>query len=485
MHALQEDGGIPESNGIYGNGGQQGSYGFGPAAGPGAGAQPFTQPFAPQLQAPQHHHPAHSHAPSAGAAGAQQSDWQQQQLQQALSSLFPQQRQQQQQQAQQQPIGLAAQPAGLAPPAGLPVRGQQDSNQLLQATIAALQSAPPGTLSSPAVQSLLSSLLGGALGGALAAGLGQQAPAAPAPPAPAQWGSLLPLSQPAALPPGRAAAPGGNALQQLVALLQQPAPGRSASAPVHPQPQPSNPVTASALLSALGAGAAQSQPAARPAAAARAGSGSLDVLAVAADGKLGGAAGSPGAAPSKPASAQQDTDGWGDSGGDSQGEEDDDLADFLEPGAQLPPRAGAAATAHPPAAAAPLPLAPAVAPPAASQAPAVQPPAATAASAPPAAEPQLEPLERQLLAALPDLRETAGLLRQAAAQLQSHLLAQRLLKERTAALGAHLPGSCQLLGVNAGGRLPEGCACRAIDCSPAADDALHGSGNDMRLLLSY
>ena len=445
---------------MYSHSGQQGPSGFGPAAGPGPGPQPYLQPFPQQLQGPQPNQ-AYAHAASTTAA-TPQPDWQQQQLQQALSTLFPQQQQQQ----QQQPASLAAQPAGVAQFGGLPLQGQQNSNQLLQATIAALQAAPPGTISSPAVQSLLTSLLGGALGGALAAGLHQQAQAAPAPPAPSQWGGLLALSQPAGSLAGQQAAPGGSTLQQLAALLEQPAIGRGVTAPVHPQPQPSNPTTTSALLSALGAGAAQSQPGSRPAAGRGAGSGSFDVRAAAADGGLGGAAAAaaPGAAasagtvPSKPSSAQQDIDGWG-SGGDSQGEDDEDLADFLEPGAQLPPRTGTLPPIHPSAAASPAPAAvatnPATAPPAATmQQPVAQPPTSTA---PPAVTAQLqaqpakvEQLEQQLLAALPDLQETATLLCKAAGQLQSHLLAQRLLKEHTASLGRQLPSSCQLLGVNAG-----------------------------------
>ena len=445
MCPLQDEGGVADSSGMYSNGGQQ-PFGFGPTAGAGAGPQPFSQSFAPQLPGPQSNSGVYAHAPAAGAAGSQHNWQQQQQLQQALSSLFPPQQPQQPQPQQPQPQLRQPQLAAL---------GQQDSNQLLQATIAALQAAPPGTLSSPAVQSLLSSLLGGALGGALAAGLGQSA-AAPAPRPPPQWGSSLPT--------GQHAAPGGSAMQQLAALLQQPAAGRPGLAPAHPQPQPSNPLTTSALLSALGASAsAQAQPA-RPAAA-RAGSGSLDVLAGAADIKLGRAAAaavptaaaSTGAAPAKPSPAQQDTDGWGDSGGDSQGDDDEDLADFLEPGAQLPPRAAAPTLqpprAVPPAPAAALPPAAAAAAAVASQGPTQQLPAAASSLV---AQLQAQPekadqLELQLLAALPDLRETAGLLRKAASQLQSHLLAQRLLKERTAQLGPKLPGSCQLLGVNAGG----------------------------------
>lgn len=446
---------MAESNGVYSHSNQQGPSGFAPAVEPGAGPQPFLQTFPQQLQGPQPNQ-AYAHAASATAATLQP-DWQQQQLQQALSSLFPQQQQQ-----QQQPASLAVQPAGVAQFGGLPLQGQQGSNQLLQATIAALQAAPPGTLSSPAVQSLLSSLLGGALGGALAAGLQQQAPT---PPAPSQWGGLLALSQPAGSLVEQQAAPGGGTLQQLAALLEQPAVGRGVAAPVHPQPQPSNPTTASALLSALGAGAAQSQPASRPAAGLGAGSASFVVRAAAVNGKLcgaaaaaaAGAAANTGTVPSKPSSAQQDVDGWC-SGGDSQGEDDEDLADFLEPGAMLPPKAGTLPP-HPSAAAPPAPVAvasnPATTAPAATmQLPVAQPPTSTA---PPAvtAQQQAQPakaeqLEQQLLAALPDLQETATLLRKAASQLQSHLLAQRLLKDHTASLGTQLPGSCQLLGVNAG-----------------------------------
>ncbi|PRW60912.1 4-amino-4-deoxy-L-arabinose transferase [Chlorella sorokiniana] len=80
-----------------------------------------------------------------------------------------------------------------------------------------------------------------------------------------------------------------------------------------------------------------------------------------------------------------------------------------------------------------------------------------------------EQLERQLLAALPDLRETASLLRKAAGQLQSHLLAQRLLKER--AQGAQLPGSCQLLGVNA--ELAELCCTTLLNLLD--DESSHGA----------
>lgn len=70
----------------------------------------------------------------------------------------------------------------------------------------------------------------------------------------------------------------------------------------------------------------------------------------------------------------------------------------------------------------------------------------------------MEDLEQQLLAALPDLSETASLLRTAAQQLQAHLLAQRLLRKEAAALAVQLPGACQLAGVNAGGRLGGRCA---------------------------
>ena len=55
-------------------------------------------------------------------------------------------------------------------------------------------------------------------------------------------------------------------------------------------------------------------------------------------------------------------------------------------------------------------------------------------------------LELQLVEALPDLSQTAALLRQAAGQLQAHLQAQHLLR----CSNASLSGVCQLQGVNAG-----------------------------------
>lgn len=59
-------------------------------------------------------------------------------------------------------------------------------------------------------------------------------------------------------------------------------------------------------------------------------------------------------------------------------------------------------------------------------------------------------LVRQLVAVLPDLSQTAALLRKAAEQLQAHLAAQRLLQGEAAPLAAQLPGARALAGPNAG-----------------------------------
>lgn len=448
MGALTQDDGSAESSGLYANGGlnhMHGGYGAPPGGGYGpAGSYGAPPPLYAQQQ---QYGPPQAYAPpsppmAAFAQPPQQQqgalDWQaQQQLQAALAALIPQ-----------------------AAPAPVPAPAPNLQHlQLLQTVLGVMQGAPAG-LNSPAVQGLLSSLLGSG------------PPPPPQQQQPQQWGGeLMPP------PPPQQPMPQPASQAMLASLLQH-----VSALPAGADAQQARSAAADLMAGLVRRTAAGTPPAAaaQPIGATRHAGSSLDLLAGAAAADGSGATdadalnGTSTAATATAVATATVDDGWGTSDGDQDEEEDEEgVDDFVEPksGPRAPPggqpgdeapiakRArvdGGLALAAALQGTSPLNMGQlrglqqlAVAGPPLPAAAQRQAPAAAAvgAAAPPS---EAQQLEQQLLAALPDLSQTADLLRRAAEQLQAHLLAQRLLQEHAVPLAVQLPSSCQLLGAHAG-----------------------------------